>query len=193
MFLKHIEPDDRIVIVVVDLAGNKGKSRFTKHLMLTHGALLGVAENKQATSYLYTGQPICLFDVERASAFKIDWSLIEALKDGMIINTKYECAVKTAMHANGTSHVLIFMNAYPNFAKLSLDRWQTFALLVAWACGPSAREVLRRLAFSPPSFFFLWPGPVVPLPLVLKATGSSPGSPFFPGLVLWSFGRFSWL
>jgi hypothetical protein len=45
------------------------------------------------------------------------------LKDGLLINTKYECAVKTALSETGSSHVFIFMNAYPDFSKLSLDRW----------------------------------------------------------------------
>ncbi len=81
------------------------------------------AENATATTYLYNGQSICLFDVERANSMKIDWSLIESLKDGLLVNTKYECAVKTALSHTGTSHVFIFMNAYPDFSKLSLDRW----------------------------------------------------------------------
>jgi hypothetical protein len=34
---------DRKVIVVVDLDGNKGKSRFCKHVLLTHKAMLGKA------------------------------------------------------------------------------------------------------------------------------------------------------
>ena len=63
--------------------------------------MLDKAENPTATTYLYNGQAICLFDVERANANKIDWSLIESLKDGLLVNTKYESAVKTALSATG--------------------------------------------------------------------------------------------
>ena len=41
---RYFLPDeDRIVVVVVDLAGNKGKSRFCKHVLLEHQAMLGKA------------------------------------------------------------------------------------------------------------------------------------------------------
>ena len=44
-------------------------------------------------------------------------------KDGMLMQTKYEVMVKTARHASGTSHCVLFMNSHPDFSKLSLDRW----------------------------------------------------------------------
>ena len=85
--------------------------------------MLDKAENPTATTYLYNGQTICLFDVERANAKKVEWYLIEGLKDGVLINTKYECAVKTSLSSSGSSHVFLFMNVYPDFSQLSLDRW----------------------------------------------------------------------
>jgi len=123
LFLRKIPPDDRTVVACVDLDGNIGKTKFCKHAMVNLGALIGKAENFQATGYLYTGQPICLFDVARANSTRVDWELIEKLKDGMLVNTKYECNVKTAVSPTGTSHVFLFMNAYPDLSKLSLDRW----------------------------------------------------------------------
>lgn len=121
--MSEIEPDNRHVIVVVDFEGNKGKSVFCKWAFVKYKALYGKASNASATSFLYNGQRICLFDVERADASNIDWSLIEAIKNGILINTKYEVAVKTARSESGTSHVFIFMNEYPDFLQLSHDRW----------------------------------------------------------------------
>ena len=64
-----------------------------------------------------------MFDVPRDSSWKINWPLIESIKNGYLVNTKYKCGVKTAVHPSGTSHVFVFMNAYPDTASLSRDRW----------------------------------------------------------------------
>jgi hypothetical protein len=44
--------EDRIVNVVVDLDGNKGKSRFCKHVLLEHKAMLGKADGSVAILFV---------------------------------------------------------------------------------------------------------------------------------------------
>lgn len=121
-FLDEIEPDHRPVIVVVDVEGNKGKSVFCHWLFAKFGSLYGKADDANLTGYLYNGQRECLFDVEKCDAGNIDWRLIEALKNGILIDN-LDCVVKTAISPTKTSHVLLFMAEYPDMSQLSLDRW----------------------------------------------------------------------
>ena len=88
-----------------------------------HGAMLGQAHCERSTATLYDGQKICLFDVKRVLAGKISYDLLESIKDGMITQTKYEVVVKVARHPSGSSHLVLFMNRYPDLSALSFDRW----------------------------------------------------------------------
>lgn len=49
----------------------------------------------------------------------ISYQAIEAIKDGCIVNTKYESG---GLIFN-SPHLIIFANAEPNYTKLSEDRW----------------------------------------------------------------------
>ena len=48
-----------------------------------------------------------------------DWPSIEEVKNGTMVQTKYEVLAK----AHATPHLFIFSNHAPNLAKLSADRW----------------------------------------------------------------------
>jgi len=95
LFVAATHPDDRAVHVVIDLNGGLGKSQFCKYMLAKYTTLLGCADNSTATCSLYNPKTrVALFDVKRALSSKIDWSIIESVKDGLMVQTKYEVMVK---------------------------------------------------------------------------------------------------
>lgn len=116
-FLLETEADDRTVHVLVNPAGNLGKSRWAKQMFLAHKAMLMAGDSKSNAS-LWGGQGVIILDVAR-SGRDPDWESIECLKNGCIINTKYEVVAKVGQ----IPHIVILTNKYPDTTKLSMDRW----------------------------------------------------------------------
>lgn len=103
-----------------DDKGNTGKSWMAKYLSVVHDAL--VLDNMKGVDgkYLYQGQRIVVFDFVRSNEDHINYGLIEAVKNGLVVSTKYEPQMK--VHDN--PHVVVFANFMPDFSKLSQDRWK---------------------------------------------------------------------
>ena len=75
------------------LLGGLGKSRWAKWLFVTHGAML-MGPDPRSNAALYKGcETVALLDAAR-SAPGLDFESIEGLKNGLLINTKYQCVVK---------------------------------------------------------------------------------------------------
>ena len=61
-----------------------------------------------------------IWDIPRSAKGSISYSTLEAFKNGLICNTKYETGVK----AFNPPHIFVFANFPPDDeAKLSPDRW----------------------------------------------------------------------
>ena len=129
LFLQKIAPDDRIVVCCVDLGrGPKsghgiGKTAYCSHAKREHGALIGIAQDSRSTAQMYEDHPIVLFDINHLIRRQIDWDLIESLKLGNVQRSYSGCKLKTAISTVRTSHVLMFMQWYPDFSKLNPGRW----------------------------------------------------------------------
>ena len=124
LFLAEVDPDDRSVIVFVDEDGDKGKSRFAKWMACDDDVCMALADDEKSTTALYSGEKTVLFDVARSESRKIQWHLIENIKNGLVFQTKYEVLLKLARW--NTSHVVMFMNHHPpvwDKRCLSRDRW----------------------------------------------------------------------
>ena len=88
LFLRKVSPDDRKVIWVVNPGGCSGKSKFVKWAALARRWLIGLSSDMKSTASLWQGAPVVLFDIPRGG--KVDYTVLEALKDGVMIQTKYE-------------------------------------------------------------------------------------------------------
>jgi len=100
--------------------GNVGKSTFSRYLVCNHNALM--APNKTAeAAFLFNGQKIVLFDVSRSGLDYFNWDLLEQIKNGLIVNTKYVPMQKVFNHPT----VIVFSNNDGEqwLHKLSTDRW----------------------------------------------------------------------
>lgn len=124
-------PDPRTINVVIDEKGNTGKSAFCKYMAWHHkipvlgwgrtGDLLNLV-SKMPNRQAY------IFDLSRSKPQ--DWgkddiaAAMEGIKNGLFINTKYECA-QVIMK---TPHVWVFTNHLPNISSMSRDRWRLFSI-----------------------------------------------------------------
>lgn len=125
------EADDRTILWIYDPKGATGKSKFYKYMGVKHEAcLLSYANAKDLLNLVYTSNDagIYLFDLTRAKPTEFSsndlYSAIEQIKNGVIINTKYQTGRKFI----DPPHVVCFANVLPEEKKLSLDRWKIFEI-----------------------------------------------------------------
>jgi len=126
-------PDPRKVFWFWESEGNKGKSFMARYLASTENALILESGRKVDLAHIFvTTIPtpkIVIFDLSRTAApiedskhspIDVVYSLMESIKNGYIISTKYD--------SKGLSftvpHVVVFANFEPDQSKMSSDRWQ---------------------------------------------------------------------
>lgn len=117
------DADDRTIHFVVDETGGQGKTFFSKYMWEHHEdkvQLLGVGKNADIAYMLDPDKKIFLFDVPRSAMQYLDYRLLEKIKDGMVISTKYQSHMKVLFH---TAHVIVLCNEEPDRAMLSADRY----------------------------------------------------------------------
>lgn len=113
------EPDPRKIIWYVDINGGKGKSSFAKYMNIKEGAIV-IRNGKTADiAYMYKGERIVIIDLSRSVEYRFNYEVLEQLKDGMLMSSKYESNFKCF----NNPHVVVFSNWYPDKTKLSNDRW----------------------------------------------------------------------
>lgn len=118
------EPDDRKVYWYWSSKGNLGKSAFCKYLVATKNAVPAVSGkyadiiNLIFNSDMDKCNCIC-FDIPRNNRNAVSYSAIESIKNGMVVNTKYETGYKMF----NPPHIFVFCNEPPEVEKLSSDRW----------------------------------------------------------------------
>lgn len=105
--------------------GNTGKSSFCKYLCYHHNAVY-IDEGKKSDiiNVIYNikninSKSIIVIDIPRDNGNNVSYKAIESIKNGVIMNTKYE----TGMRLFNSPHIMIFSNLPPNEEKLSSDRW----------------------------------------------------------------------
>lgn len=121
------EPDDRTVHWFWEDKGNVGKSKLAKYLVVKHQALF-IDEGKKsdlmnlAFNTNWDNTNILVIDIPRDNHNGTSYKSIEAIKNGMICNTKYETGVKVF----NSPHIIVFCNYPPDTTKLSADRWKIY-------------------------------------------------------------------
>lgn len=121
--------DNRKVFWYWSNSGGLGKSTMTKHLVVNEGAVF-CSTGKQADiiNIVYnTDMSKCklvVFDLPRNNKNKVSYAGIEAIKNGLICNTKFETGFKAFEPPN----IVIFANAPPQDDSMSIDRWDIVCL-----------------------------------------------------------------
>lgn len=103
----------------VDATGNGGKTYLCKHLITNANAFYSVGGRHADILFAYEGQRVVCFDFPRANEEFVCYSVIEALKNGVVTVSKYES--RTFLFP--VPVVLVFSNFNPDRSKLSEDRW----------------------------------------------------------------------
>ena len=118
----RLPSDDRLIVFVVDLTGNKGKSWFSRY---TQELLKGVQVMKPGKyadmAYELDSTSLIVFiDCSRSKTEHLNYDFLESLKDGAVFSPKYESYTK---YFSVTPHVVVLMNEDPDYEKLSTDRY----------------------------------------------------------------------
>lgn len=119
------EPDDRTIHWVWSEDGRTGKSSFCKWLLLNRDAALsGKGAYSDICNLIYNTNmndgKIVVFDLPRNNGNKISYSALECIKNGLIVNTKYETGYKVF----NPPHVVVFSNMEPEEGAMSADRFK---------------------------------------------------------------------
>ena len=126
--LYHTVPDKRKIHWFVDPVGNHGKSFLTRFMVLKYGVLLAGA--KKADVFYQVQKRLedendedafrmVILDIPRHNEAFINYGVLESLKDGIILSTKYEGGT----FVFPVPHVVVMANIPPDMSKFSLDRW----------------------------------------------------------------------
>jgi len=123
--ITHIksEPDDRSILWLWSEVGGIGKSTFVKYLVYTYNAILcGKGVYSDIINIMYKANMdksnLVVFDLPRNNGNKISYSALEAIKNGCIVNTKYETGSKIF----NPPHIIVFSNASPEDGAMSADK-----------------------------------------------------------------------
>lgn len=122
--------DSRSIHWFFDRVGNVGKSSFCKYLVGKKGALFideGTKANIVNMVYNFKMElNIVVLDVPRANTNKVSYKSLEAIKNGMVMNTKYE----TGQKLFNPPHVIVFSNFPPdvNNETVSADRMHVYEI-----------------------------------------------------------------
>lgn len=119
--LKSLETqNNRQIDWVVDPVGNNGKTWLAKYLMCEKDAFYVQGGKIQDISYAYNYEKTVVFDFTRSQCEFVNYSAIEAFKNGIMFSPKYESITKKF----GSCKVLCLSNWSPDLDKLSRDRWK---------------------------------------------------------------------
>ncbi len=127
------EPDDRTINWIVDDKGNAGKTALAKYIVTKYNALYltgKASDSKYLLSKYFEADEsrknnlICVFDYTRSIENYVSYQGLEEIKNGIFMNTKYECEMVTF----NSPHVIVFANFRPDMDKLSKDRWNIISL-----------------------------------------------------------------
>ena len=131
------QPSQREVLWIWGMKGNEGKSWFQSYLQTFYGyarvVRLDLRNKTTNIMHALSKRPlqttdIFLFNDTRASGHiqsKKNYSVLEHIKDGSAISSKYNSSVLTFKTPN---LLIVFSNSRPNKFELSSDRWGVYSI-----------------------------------------------------------------
>lgn len=120
--------DDRTVNFYVDPDGGKGKTWFIRWFLTQHHGLaqvLGVGKRDDIAHMVNPTFKVYLFNVPRGGMEFLQYTMLEQLKDKIVVSPKYNSQVKVIRH---NVHVVVFCNELPDESKMSQDRFNVVNL-----------------------------------------------------------------
>lgn len=116
------EADDRTIRFIIDHEGGKGKTWFCRWMFTENEdvQILGVGKKADIAYMLDERKSIFLINVARGQMEYLSYPLLEAMKDRMVMSTKYHARMKTW---SGNVHVVVLGNEEPDFDKMTADRY----------------------------------------------------------------------
>lgn len=124
------KPDDRTIYWIWDPVGGNGKSQLVKRLVIEYDCLLITGGKKSdIINMVYNYVIVKYLNVVLLNSprciDRISYSSLEDIKDGIIVNTKYETGSKII----NSPHVMVFSNHMPEVEKMTKDRWKIFKIV----------------------------------------------------------------
>jgi len=116
------EPDDRKIVFVVDPEGNRGKSWLTRYWFSSRDdiQMLSVGKRDDLAYAIDVSKRVFVFDIPRGNMEYFQYSVVEALKNQMIMSNKYKSVTKIIPHK---VHVIVFCNEEPDRNAMTGDRY----------------------------------------------------------------------
>lgn len=121
------KPDRRSIYWFWEPDGNKGKSTFSKYLVVRHNALMVGGASKDMFHALAKEpgkRKLIVVDIPKEKNDFINYGAIEAIKNGLVFSGKYE----GAQLVFNCPHVFVFANKPPDAGKWSEDRPKVFRI-----------------------------------------------------------------
>lgn len=120
LMVHHLEKQNpRQVTWVYDPIGNTGKTWLAQYLHAIKGAAIFTNAKTADIAFGYKGESIIVFDFARCVDGRVNYGVIESLKNGMIFSTKYKSKKKVFE----IPKIIIMANFEPEQHNLSEDRW----------------------------------------------------------------------
>jgi hypothetical protein len=138
-------PDSRKIMWYWETEGNVGKTFMAKYLLATKDATVLDCSKKNDLTYMlrdHTGDTV-LFNIVRSIDEQFMghvYGLCEAIKDDLVISTKYE----TCRIPLGKQHVVVFANIAPDMSKWSDDRYDVVPIDMSSPWNPKPQTNKRK-------------------------------------------------
>lgn len=127
--------DDRTIIWFYDEKGCSGKTLLTKWLAIHMGACTLTNGRSQDIAYAYQGEDVILFDFTRTMEDRINYQVLEQIKDGKVFSPKYGSKSKLFV----SPWVIVFSNRLPDFRTMTSDKWSPLDISTCM-CGMETEE-----------------------------------------------------
>lgn len=116
-----VKPDNRTINWIYDKKGNQGKTEFCIYMDVKYNAhVMANGATRDLAHALPKDPKIVLLDFCRSNEEKINYGVIEGIKNGYIFSGKYDSKNKKFPKP----HLYVFANFLPDRNKLSEDRWR---------------------------------------------------------------------
>ena len=130
------EVDSRSIIWCWEPSGNVGKSWFATYCAVKHDAIVFGNGKSADIKYAYRGQRIVIFDLSRTQMERVNYQVIEDIKNGRYFSSKYI----SEMRVYAPPHVVCFQ-----IVNRSLEHY----LPIAGFCSTLQRTAWKYSDFRP--------------------------------------------
>lgn len=123
------QPDKRKIYWIYDNIGNAGKTELADHLEDQLNFKRFVNGKTADIAHSWNGENV-VFDLSRTTEGRINWEVIEQLKNGRVFSGKYESCSKKY----NRPHLFVFSNFLPEVRNsygrdtISRDRWEIYEM-----------------------------------------------------------------